>query len=204
MDEDYVDVSAALLEWEWPSAIGTWVHAQVAECFHVACSVGIVCNKLVSEMTSTNIKPGDVLLIPVTRSAEFMQMIPLRGISRIGSLLEKRLSAWSVHSVAESARLDEAALIRAIGSSAVACGLWATSHGSDSRKITTVRGEKSVGSEETLAEDMRDIRVVYGLLRSACDEAISMLRRKGLVARMLTVKLWFTDLSYQTRSFMME
>ncbi len=93
---------------------------------------------------------------------------------------------------------------RATGSPAAARGLWAASHGLDSREITTVREEKSIGSEETLAEDTRDMRVVCGLLRSACDEVTSTLRRKGLVARTLTVKLRFADLSYQTRSFTME
>lgn len=95
-------------------------------------------------------------------------------------------------------------MTRATGSPAAARGLWAASHGLDSREITTVREEKSIGSEETLAEDTRDMRVVCGLLRSACDEVTSTLRRKGLVARTLTVKLRFADLSYQTRSFTME
>ena len=171
VDEGYMDVSAALLEWGRPSAIGAWIRAQVAERFHVTCSVGIACNKLVSKMASTNAKPDGMLLIPAARSAEFVQMMPLRGIPGIGPSLEKRLNAWGVHSVGE---------------------------------ITTVREEKSIGSEETLAEDTRDMRVVCGLLRSACDEVTSTLRRKGLVARTLTVKLRFADLSYQTRSFTME
>ena len=187
-----------------PSAIGAWIRAQVAERFHVTCSVGIACNKLVAKMASTNAKPDGMLLIPAARSAEFVQMMPLRGIPGIGPSLEKRLNAWGVHSVAELAQLDEAALTRATGSPAAARGLWAASHGLDSREITTVREEKSIGSEETLAEDTRDMRVVCGLLRSACDEVASTLRRKGLVARTLTVKLRFADLSYQTRSFTME
>lgn len=155
-------------------------------------------------MASTNAKPDGMLLIPAARSAEFVQMMPLRGIPGIGPSLEKRLNAWGVHSVAELAQLDEAALTRATGSPAAARGLWAASHGLDSREITTVREEKSIGSEETLAEDTRDMRVVCGLLRSACDEVTSTLRCKGLVARTLTVKLRFADLSYQTRSFTME
>ena len=204
VDEGYMDVSAALLEWGRPSAIGAWIRAQVAERFHVTCSVGIACNKLVAKMASTNAKPDGMLLIPAARSAEFVQMMPLRGIPGIGPSLEKRLNAWGVHSVAELAQLDEAALTRATGSPAAARGLWAASHGLDSREITTVREEKSIGSEETLAKDTRDMRVVCGLLRSACDEVTSTLRRKGLVARTLTVKLRFADLSYQTRSFTME
>lgn len=58
VDEGYMDVSAALLEWGRPSAIGAWIRAQVAERFHVTCSVGIACNKLVCQNASSNAKPG--------------------------------------------------------------------------------------------------------------------------------------------------
>ena len=204
VDECYMDVSGALLRWKSPRAIGAWIRDQVARRYHITCSVGIAANKLVAKMASTNAKPDGMLMIPVARHAEFVQMMPLRGIPGIGPSLEKRLNAWGVHSVAELAQLDEAALTRATGSPAAARGLWAASHGLDSHEITTVREEKSIGSEETLAEDTRDMRVVCGLLRSACDEVASTLRRKGLVARTLTVKLRFADLSYQTRSFTME
>ena len=151
VDEGYMDVSGALLEWDKPSAIGAWIRQQVAERFNVTCSVGIACNKLVAKMASTNAKPNGMLLIPAARSAQFVQMMPLRGIPGVGPSLEKRLNAWGVHSVAELSQMDEAALIQATGS-----------------------------------------------------PAARTLRRKGLVARTLTVKLRFADLSYQTRSFTME
>lgn len=202
--EGYMDVSGALLEWDKPSAIGAWIRQQVAERFNVTCSVGIACNKLVAKMASTNAKPNGMLLIPAARSAQFVQMMPLRGIPGVGPSLEKRLNAWGVHSVAELAQMDEAALIQATGSPAAARGLWAASHGLDSREIATTREEKSIGSERTLTEDTRDMHIVCRLLRSACDEVARTLRRKGLVARTLTVKLRFADLSYQTRSFTME
>lgn len=204
VDEGYMDVSAALLQWGKPSAIGAWIRQQVSERFHVTCSVGIAANKLVAKMASTNAKPDGMLLIPAARSVEFVQMMPLRGIPGIGPSLEKRLNAWGVTSVAELAQMDEAALTRATGSPATARGLWAASHGLDSREITTVREEKSIGSERTLLQDTRSMRVVCNVLRAACDEVAATLRRKGLVARTVTVKLRFADLSYQTRSFTME
>lgn len=204
VDEGYMDVSGALLAWNRPSDIGAWVRRQVAERFHVTCSVGIACNKLVAKMASTNAKPDGMLLIPKARSAEFVQMMPLRGIPGIGPSLEKRLNAWGVNSVADLARMDETALARATGSTAAAHGLWMASHGIDPRSVTPIREEKSIGSERTLHTDTRDMRVVCNLLRSACDEVASTLRRKGLVARTVTVKLRFADLSYQTRSLTME
>ena len=204
VDEGYMDVSAALLAWKRPSAIGAWIRREVAARFHVTCSVGIACNKLVAKMASTNAKPNGMLLIPAAKSAEFVQMMPLRGIPGIGPSLEKRLNDWGIHSVAELAQCDVETLTRATGSPAAAQGLWTASHGLDSRDITPVREEKSIGSEETLMADTRDMRQVCALLRSACDEVASSLRRRGLVARTVTVKLRFADLSYQTRSHTME
>ncbi|MCB5701236.1 hypothetical protein LIR44_22405, partial [Bacteroides fragilis] len=91
-------------------------------------------------------------------------MMPLRGIPGVGPSLEKRLNAWGVHSVAELSQMDEAALIQATGSPAAARGLWAASHGLDSREIATTREEKSIGSERTLTEDTRDMHLVCRLL----------------------------------------
>ncbi|MBT1181499.1 DNA polymerase IV [Bifidobacterium sp. CP2] len=204
VDEGYMDVSGALLAWKRPTAIGAWIREQVERRFHVTCSVGVAANKLVAKMASTNAKPNGMLLIPRARSAEFVQMMPLRGIPGIGPSLEKRLNAWGVDSVADLAAMSPDALERATGSRAAARGLWMASHGLDDRAVTPVRVEKSVGSEETLLKDTTDQRVVCRLLREACDEVASSLRHRGFVARTVTVKLRFADLSYRTRSRTLE
>ena len=47
---------------------------------HITCSVGIAANKLVIKMASTNAKPDGMLMIPWRQHAEFVRMMPLRGI----------------------------------------------------------------------------------------------------------------------------
>lgn len=204
VDEGYMDVSGALLAWGRPTAIGAWIRREVERRFAVTCSVGVAANKLVAKMASNNAKPNGMLLIPAARSAEFVGLMPLRAVPGIGPALEKRLNDWGVGSVAELAQLDETALRSAVGSAVVAHGLWMAARGLDERTVEPVRVEKSVGSEETLATDTTDQRVVLGLLRKACDEVASTLRRRGLVGRTVTVKLRFADLSYQTRAHTME
>ncbi|MCH9275211.1 DNA polymerase IV [Bifidobacterium amazonense] len=205
VDECYMDVSAALLRWDRPSAIGAWMRREVASRYHVTCSVGIAANKLVAKMASTNAKPDGMLLIPVSRHAEFVQMMPLRGIPGIGPALEKRLVAWGVNSVADLAAMGEDALVRACGGSAtLAHGLYLASRGLDERVVAPRAQEKSVGAERTFDEDTRDMRRVCGLLRWACDDVASTLRRRGLMARTVTVKLRFADLTYMTKAHTME
>ena len=74
----------------------------------------------------------------------------------------------------------------------------------DGRAVTPYTPEKSIGSESTFPEDTRDMRRVCDLLRRCCDEVASSLRRRGLVARTVTVKLRFADLSYKSMSHTMD
>ena len=204
VDEGYMDVSGALLQWGQPSRIGAWIRREVAERYHVTCSVGIAANKLVAKMASTNAKPDGMLLIPLSRHAEFVQMMPLRGIPGIGPSLEKRLMAWGVNSVADLAAMSPETLTRACGSATLAHGLYLASHGMDDRKVTPYTPEKSIGAERTFLEDTRDMRRVCDLLRRCCDEVAASLRHRGLMARTVTVKLRFADLSYATKVHTME
>ena len=166
--------------------------------------MGIAANKLVAKMASTNAKPDGMLLIPLARHAEFVQMMPLRGIPGIGPSLEHRLNAWGVGSVADLAAMSEETLTRACGSAAAAHGLYQASRGLDGRQVTPYTPEKSIGAERTFREDTRDMRQVCALLRKCCDEVASSLRRRGLMARTVTVKLRFADLSYATKAHTME
>ena len=75
---------------------------------------------------SGHAKPDGMLMIPVARHAEFVQMMPLRGIPGIGPSLEKRLNAWGVDSVADLAKMSMESLEQATGSAISARGLYIT------------------------------------------------------------------------------
>ena len=199
VDECYMDVSGALLRWKSPRAIGAWIRDQVASRYHITCSVGIAANKLVAKMASTNAKPDGMLMIPVARHAEFVQMMPLRGIPGIGPSLEKRLNAWGVDSVADLAKMSMESLEQATGSAISARGLYMAARGLDDRPVAPRAQEKSVGAERTFDKDTQDMRQVTSMLRWCCDDVAGTLRRRGLMARKVMVKLRFPDLSYATK-----
>lgn len=199
VDECYMDVSGALLRWKSPRAIGAWIRDQVARRYHITCSVGIAANKLVAKMASTNAKPDGMLMIPVARHAEFVQMMPLRGIPGIGPSLEKRLNAWGVDSVADLAKMSMESLEQATGSAISARGLYMAARGLDDRPVAPRAQEKSVGAERTFDKDTQDMWQVTSMLRWCCDDVAGTLRRRGLMARKVMVKLRFPDLSYATK-----
>ncbi|AKV55910.1 DNA polymerase IV [Bifidobacterium actinocoloniiforme DSM 22766] len=200
VDECYMDVSAALRRWGRPTNIARWIRQRVAALFHVTCSVGVASNKLIAKMASTNAKPDGMLLIPRARQAEFIQLMPLRAIPGIGQALEKRLKDWGIEDVAALSRSSEAELVQATGSRISAHTLALASQGMDKRVVTPYTPEKSIGAERTFLEDTASLKAVSDLLRQCSDEVASSLRKRGLLARTITVKLRFDDLKYMTKS----
>lgn len=200
VDEAYMDVSGALLRWRRPTAIGAWIRRTVAERLSITCSVGVASNKLIAKLASTMAKPDGMLLVPRDRRAEFIGMMPLRSVPGIGPALERRLNSWGVHRVSDLAAIDGDALLRATGSPATARTLALMARGDDDRPVVARRAAKSIGAERTFIRDTKDADAVLGLLRRCCDETASTLRRRGLAARTITVKLRFPDLHYSTRS----
>ena len=86
----------------------------------------------------------------------------------------------------------------------MAHSLVLASHGIDEREVTPYTPEKSIGAERTFTEDTTDMRTVSALLRRCCDEVASALRKRELMARTITVKLRFDDLTYRTKARTME
>ncbi|OXN01504.1 DNA polymerase IV [Bifidobacterium vansinderenii] len=204
VDECYMDVSGALRRWERPTAIGAWLREEVARTFGLTCSVGVASNKLVAKLASTNAKPNGMLLIPVARQAEFVQMLPLRSIPGVGPSLGRRLEHWGVTTVAQLARLDETEIAQACGSTTHAHSLYLAARGLDTRVVMPVSPEKSIGAERTFDMDAVTAGEVTSLLLWGADRVASTLRGKRLMARTITVKLRFADLSYSTKSHTLE
>ncbi|PJM73404.1 DNA polymerase IV [Bifidobacterium primatium] len=204
VDEGYMDVSAALRRWDSPTAIGAWIRTEVERRFGLTCSVGVASNKLIAKLASTNAKPDGMLLVPKARQAEFVQLLPVRSIPGIGPASARRLEQWGVTDVRQLAALAEQDIAEATGSTAQARRLYLAARGIDERKVVPYTPEKSIGSEHTFDVDATDADKVTGLLLHCCDTVASTLRRRGLTARTITVKLRFADLAYATKTMTLE
>jgi DNA polymerase-4 len=74
------------------------------------------------------------------------------------------------------------------------------SWGIDPREVTPVRVEKSIGAEETFAEDTADDAILRRELLRLSHRTAARLRSAGLVARTVALKLRFADFSTISRS----
>lgn len=200
VDECYIDVQSALLQWKSPVNIGAWIRKEVFEKYHITCSVGIASNKLIAKMASTNAKPNGMLLIPRECNENFVSIMPLRAIPGIGPSLIHKFDTWGLSTITSLKNVDETTLIRITGSKSCARMVYQSIRGIDERIVIPHAPEKSIGTEQTLDTDTTDEHIVQQLLQQCCREVTQQLRKRKLMARTITLKLRFSDLHYVTKS----
>jgi DNA polymerase-4 len=78
--------------------------------------------------------------------------------------------------------------------------LWRLAQGRDDRAVSAERETKSVSSETTFDRDISDKAELTRILLAQCDRVATRLRREGLAACGVTLKLRLADFSLRTRS----
>lgn len=199
VDEAFLDVAGARRRLGPPTTIAAEIRRRVHAEFGITCSVGIAANKFVAKLASGHAKPDGVLLVPRAATLDFLRVLPVGALWGVGERTEAALARWGIKTVAELADSDVATVQRAVGKVAGA-HLFDLSWGRDPRPVQPHREEKSIGAEETFAEDVADLGVVQAKVLELADRCAARLRHKELVARTVTVKLRTSDFRTLTRS----
>lgn len=199
-DEAFLDVSGSLRRLGMgPAAVGEWLRAQVYDAYRVNCSVGVAPNKFCAKLASGMAKPDGLLVVPADGVAEFLAPLPVSALWGVGERNAQALCALGCATLADVAATPVPALRHAVGAAA-AEHLHVLAQGRDRRPVVPDAAEKSVGAEQTFADDVADRAALHRELLGLCERTAAALRRRGLVGRTVTVKLRYPDFSTVTRS----
>lgn len=199
VDEAFLDVSGARRRLGPPTAIAERIRGEVRDRQGITCSVGVAANKFVAKLASTFAKPDGMLLVPRDSTVPFLRTLPVEALWGVGEQTRAALARWGISTVAELADSDVSLVQRAVGSAAGA-HLHDLAWGRDPRPVRPGRPEKSIGAESTFGRDQRDLDVVESRLRTLADECGGRLRKQGLVARTVSIKVRTSDFRTLTRS----
>ncbi|MGH3793925.1 MAG: DNA polymerase IV [Pseudonocardiaceae bacterium] len=200
LDEAFLDVGGALRRLGMgPAGIGEWIRGQVYDAHRVNCSVGVAPSKFLAKLASGLSKPDGLLVVPVDGVFEFLHPLPVSALWGVGQRTAEALHRLGCHTVADVASTPSAALRRAVGA-AVAEHLYGLANGRDERRVVPDAPEKSVGAEETFAQDVVDREVLRRELLRLAERATAALRRRGLRGRTIAVKIRYPDFATISRS----
>lgn len=209
LDEAFLDVTGARRLLGDGVEIGHRVRARVLEVTGLTCSVGVAPNKFLAKLGSESAKPkagpqgvrAGIGVFEVCKGAElrFLHPLPVEALWGVGPATLAKLQRLGVATVGDLAALGEDVIVGALGK-ASGSHLSRLSRGEDHRPVEPNREVKSIGHEETFAEDLHDRAQIWREVVRLSDGVASRLRRHGVGARTITLKLRYSNFDTISRS----
>jgi DNA polymerase IV len=198
LDEAYLDVSENL--WGEPLAmnVAQRIKATIRRELELTASAGVAPNKFLAKIASGWQKPDGLTVVAPERVESFLQKLPVEALWGVGPVTAKKLRAIGVERLVDIRTTHREALAKTVGS--LADWLVELSHGRDNRPVEPNRETKSVSCETTYAKDLTDLREINQQIQLLAEEVAGDLKRKGLRARTVTIKVRYHNFSTVTRS----
>lgn len=161
-------------------------------------SRGVAANKFLAKVASGHRKPDGLTVILPEQSEAFIEALPIGAFYGIGPATEAKMIALGIHTGADLKTWDEAALVSHFGKSGRFYHRIA--HGIDDREVESDHVRKSVGAENTFAENLADLDSMREQLREIADTVSRRLLKIPTAGRTITLKVRYADFEIATRS----
>jgi DNA polymerase IV len=197
LDEAFLDVSGSTGLFGSPREIASMIRRRIADELDLPASAGIAAVKFVAKIASDVAKPNGQKEVPLESTAAFLAPLPIARLWGVGPKLEAQLHTMGLRTIGDLARYDLSRFESRLGVSGR--HLWELSHGIDDREVIPDRGAKSIGAEDTFEEDVRGLEVLGPQIHAQALRVGRRLRRAGVKARVVQIKIKFADFELITR-----
>ena len=199
LDEAFLDVRGLRLHYETPLAVGEAVRRRIRDELGLPASVGVAAVKFVAKLASEDAKPDGLRHIPASTQISFLHALPASALWGVGPATRAALERLGVESIADIAALPESVLSKAVGPSN-GRHLHDLSRGVDPRDVVPDIAAKSISVEETYDDDLESPDVIETALLAHAQRLSGRLRRSGLRARTINLKVRYPDFTTISRS----
>ena len=176
------------------AALARRVEAELA----ITLSIGLSYNKFLAKIASDLDKPRGFAAIGRAEARSFLAARPVGLLWGVGPVMERRLARDGITRIGELAGIGEDELAARYGK--LGRRLWSCARGVDDRPVDPNRWAKSVSSEITLEEDIADAERLRPILWKLAETLARRLRKAGLAAGGVTLKLKTARFRTVTRS----
>lgn len=198
LDEAFLDMSGSAQLFGDPERMGRLIKSRVFEATGgLSVSVGIAATKFVAKVASDHRKPDGLTVVPPDRTRAFLDPLPLRRLWGVGPKAEEKLRRLGLRTIGDVANASAQLLTAALGTHGP--HLLRLARGEDPRPVEPSREAQSVGCENTLERDVVGADAIRPHLLRAADKVAERLRKQGVTARGVRVKLKTAEFRILTR-----
>ena len=198
LDEAFVDVTASRRLLGDEVSIARDIKRRVREELALVASVGVAPTKFAAKIGSDIDKPDGLRVIRADDLIPFLHALPVSRLWGVGAVTQKRLHDLGLDTIGAVARWPESDLCRRLGES-LGRHIGALARGEDSRDVVSEHEAVSIGHEETFERDLGRLEELVPFLISQADRVAGRLRRAGLRAGVVVVKIKHADFRLVTR-----
>lgn len=197
LDEAYLDVTHLVAAGTGPRTVAGALKRRIRDEVGLALSVGASTGKSIAKIASDLRKPNGLVVVPPGDEASFLAPLPVGKLSGIGPRSVEQLQRENIHTIGQLAAQPFDWFLRFFGKRAGS--IRARARGEDREPVHTGRARRSVSSECTFPQDLRDAAVLYQELAGLSSRVAGHLSEMQLRGRTVWVKLRLADFTTFTR-----
>ena len=198
IDEAFVDLTGTERLHGNAESVARRIKDRIRTALNLTASVGVAPNKFLAKLASDMNKPVGLTVIRSEDVDRVLPPLPVTRIWGVGKATDERMRTYGVRTIGDLRKKSEAWLREFFGSEAER--YYRLSRGIDERPVVGDSDAKSIGHEQTFERDVTDREAVLAVMLDQAEQVGARLRRHGLTARGLSLKIRFGDFQTIGRS----
>ena len=199
IDEAFLDLTGVVKDLEGGARAASRLKDRIKTAERLTASVGVAPTKFLAKLASDLEKPDGLVVFPLEDVPGRLWLLPVERLWGVGPKSAARLHALGLESIGDLVRAGEERLAATLGSAA-AHHLLSLSRGEDPRAVVPGREAKSISEERTYESDLHDPDAIEEALLERSEGVARALRREGLAARTVHIKVRDGDFVTWTRA----
>lgn len=198
LDEAFLDVTTNKKGLDKASIIAKRIKEEILQETQLTASAGISINKFLAKVASSWHKPNGMTLILPEYAESFVEKLPVEKFHGIGKVTAAKMRRMGIRTGADLKLRSEMELIQHFGK--LGRHYHLISRGVDRREVKPNRPTKSIGSENTFAQDEENEEKMLEFLSPLVESVAKRLQKLDATARTITLKIKYHDFTLTTRS----
>jgi len=198
LDEAFLDVTVNRKGNRSATIIAKEIKQKILNRTRLTASAGVSCNKFLAKIASDYKKPNGLFVIEPGDAEAFVEKLPVDKFFGVGKVTAARMAELGIQTGKDLKQWEEIDLVREFGKAGIAYYRFA--RGIDDREVESERVRKSLGAEETYADDLGEMVDILAALDQLALEVYRRAEKKKFMARTLTLKIKYADFTLITRS----
>jgi DNA polymerase-4 len=196
LDEAFLDMTGTEALFGPPEKTARRLQDEIRAKLALDASIGVATIKFIAKIGSDLNKPAGITVCPPGRERAFLAPLPVERLWGLGKKNAPRVRAMGYSTIGDVQSASRQRLEGELGQ--LGTHIWLLARAEDPRRVQE-SSRKSHGAERTLDQNIQGREVVRLRLLPLIDEVAAGLRKEGVKARGVRLKIKYADFQQTTR-----